>query len=104
MDFSYAGVKMIDKTEQILWRIGFMVAELGGIFSAVKHILRGTEEWDSRATRAFVKSEVADLIKQTHLFCEQFGIDFHECEVMGEERYDESLKMWQDKGDGPKWK
>jgi len=93
----------MDKTTQILFRIGFLHQEVSGIFAALKHILRGTEEWDSRAELAYVKSEIGDLIKQTHLLCEQLALDYDECEKLGEERYNESKAEWEKMGFGDKW-
>lgn len=94
----------IDKKRiQILFRIGFLHAQVSGIFGAVKHILRGTEGWDSRANLAYVKSEIGDLIKQTHLLCEQLALDYTECERLGEQRYQESKAEWEKRGFGDKW-
>lgn len=89
---------------QILFRLEFLHAQVSGVFGSIKHILRGSEPVaDSRANMAFVKSEVGDLIKQTHLLCEQLGIDYVECEQLGIERYDESKTEWEKKGFGDKW-
>jgi len=93
----------MDKSTQILFRIGFLHAQVSGIFGAMKHILRGTERWDSRANIAFVKSEVGDLIKQTHLLCEQLGIDYWECEKLGDDRYSESTWEGEQRGFGDTW-
>jgi len=93
----------MDKATQILFRIGFLHAQVSGIWGALKHILRGTEEWDCRASMGFVKSEVGDLIKQTHLLCEQLGLDYQECEKLGEQRYQESKAEWERRGFGNKW-
>lgn len=93
----------MDKSMQILFRIGFLHQQISGIFAALKHILRGTEEWDSRANLAFVKSEVGDLIIQTHLLCQQLELDYKECEALGWDRYKESKREWEKKGFGDKW-
>lgn len=93
----------MDKTTQILFRIGFLHAQVSGIWGALKHILRGTEEWDSRANTAFVKSEIGDLIIQTHKLCEQLELDYKECEDLGWERYNESKAEWERRGFGDKW-
>lgn len=93
----------MDKSMQILFRIGFLHQEVSGIFASLKHIIRGTESWDSRANIAFVKSDVGDLIVQTHLLCQQLELDYKECERLGWERYDESKAEWEKKGFGDKW-
>lgn len=93
----------MDRRTQILFRIGFLHAQVSGIWGALKHILRGTEEWDCRAHMAYVKSEIGDLIKQTHLLCEQLELDYNECEKLGDERYEESKAQWEKKGFGDKW-
>ena len=93
----------MDKRTRILFRIGFLHAQVSGIFGALKHILRGTEEWDCRASTGFVKSEIGDLIVQTHLLCEQLGLDYAELEKVGWERYNESKAEWERRGFGDKW-
>ncbi len=96
------GEKMNER--QILFRIAFMHAQVSGIFGSIKHILRGSEPVaDSRANMAFVKSEIGDLIKQTHLLVEQLGLDYQECDQLGTERYDESKAEWEKRGYGDKW-
>ena len=71
----------MDLEQRLLFRIGFLHAQVSGIFNALKHILRGTEDWErSRANIAFIETEVGDLIVQTHLFCEQLDIDYKKCE------------------------
>ena len=90
--------------QRLLFRIGFLHAQISGIFDAMKHILRGTEEWEkSRANIAFVKSQIGDLIVQTHLLCDQLDIDYKECEDLGWERYNELKASWEEKGFGDKW-
>lgn len=90
--------------ERLLFRIGFLHAQVSGIFGALKHILRGTEDWEpSRANVAFVKSEIGDLIVQIHLLCDQLSIDYKECEQLGWERYEEIKASWEAKGYGDRW-
>ena len=48
----------MDLEQRLLFRIGFLHAQVSGIFGALKHILRGTEDLEqSRANIAFIKSE-----------------------------------------------
>ena len=89
---------------RILFRIGFLHQQVSGIFANLKHILRGSQDVaDIRAEMAYVKSEVGDLIIQTHLLCQQLGTDYGECEALGWERYNESKAEWEKKGYGDKW-
>ncbi|GAG62961.1 unnamed protein product, partial [marine sediment metagenome] len=49
----------MDLEQRLMFRIGFLHAQVSGIFNALKHILRGTEDWErSRANMAFIESEV----------------------------------------------
>jgi hypothetical protein len=92
------------KEERLLFRIGFMHAQVSGIFGALKHIMRGTEEQgDSRASLAYVKTEVGDLIVQIHLLCEQLNLNYKECEKLGWDRYNELKEIWDSRGYGDKW-
>jgi len=90
--------------QRLLFRIGFLHAQVSGIFAALKHILRGTEDVErSRANIAYVKSEIGDLIVQTHLLCDNLGVDYDECAKLGWERYEELKAEWDGKGYGDKW-
>jgi hypothetical protein len=94
----------MNREQRLLFRIGFLHAQVSGIFGALKHILRGTEDWDtSRANIAFVKGEIGDLIVQTHLLCDQLNVDYKECEQLGWERYKEIKASWEAKGYGDRW-
>jgi len=94
----------MEHEQRILFRIGFLHAQVSGIFDAMKHILRGTEGWEqSRANIAFVKSQMGDLIVQTHLLCDNLDIDYKECEDLGWDRYNELKAIWEEKGFGDKW-
>jgi NTP pyrophosphatase (non-canonical NTP hydrolase) len=94
----------VEKEQRLLFRIGFLHAQVSGIFGALKHIMRGTEErGDSRASLAYVKSEIGDLIVQTHLLCDQLDLDYGECEKLGWQRYEELKEIWDTKGYGDKW-
>jgi len=90
--------------QRLMFRIGFLHAQVSSIFNALKHILRGTEEWErSRANIAYVESEVGDLIVQTQLLCDQMEIDYKKCEKLGWERYQELKTAWEEQGFGDKW-
>jgi hypothetical protein len=94
----------MDKEQRLLFRIGFLHAQVSGIFGALKHIMRGTEEQgDVRASLAYVKTEIGDLIVQTHLLCDQLNLDYKECEKLGWDRYKELKEIWDAKGYGDKW-
>jgi hypothetical protein len=94
----------MDQEERLLFRIGFLHEQISGIFGALKHILRGTEEWEkSKANMAYIESEVGDLIVQTQLLCEQLNIDYKKCEKLGWERYRDLKAEWESKGFGDKW-
>jgi len=94
----------MDLEQRLMFRIGFLHAQVSGIFNALKYILRGTEEWErSRANMAYIESEVGDLIVQTQLLCEQLKIDYKKCEELGWKRYEELKADWEAKGYGDKW-
>ena len=94
----------MDSEARLLFRIGFLHAQVSGIFGALKHIIRGTEDWErSRANIAYVKSEIGDLIVQTHLLCGQLDLDYEECEQLGRDRYEELKESWDAQGYGDKW-
>ena len=94
----------MDPAQRLLFRIGFLHAQVSGIFGALKHILRGTEDLErSRANIAFIKSEIGDLIVQTRLLCDQLDVDYQECEQLGWERYKEIKASWEASGYGDKW-
>lgn len=94
----------MNKEQRLLFRIGFLHAQVSGIFGALKHMVRGTEDWEqARANIAYVKSEIGDLIVQTHLLCDQLNVDYEECEQLGWKRYKELKDSWDEKGYGAKW-
>lgn len=94
----------MDPEQRLLFRIGFLHAQVSGIFGALKHILRGTEDWErSRANIAYIKSEIGDLIVQTHLLCDQLDLDYEECEQLGRDRYKELKENWDEHGYSDKW-
>jgi hypothetical protein len=94
----------MDLEQRLLFRIGFLHSQVSGIFDALKHILRGTEEWErSRANIAFVESQIGDLIVQTHLLCDQLDINYEKCDKLGWDRYNELKTSWEQKGLGDKW-
>lgn len=94
----------MDLEQRLMFRIGFLHAQVSGIFDALKHILRGTEDWErSRANMAYIESQVGDLIVQTHLLCDQLNIDYKKCEQLGWKRYEELKASWEAKGYGDKW-
>ncbi len=89
---------------QILFRIGFLHQQVSGIFCNLKHILRGSQDVaDTKAEMAYVKTEIGDLIVQTHLLCQQLDVVYKECEALGWDRYTESKAEWKKKGCGDKW-
>jgi len=90
--------------QQILFRIGFLHQQVSGIFANLKHIIRGTQDIaDSKAEMAYVESEIGDLIVQTHLLCQQLGVDYEKCRHLGWTRYNESKEAWEQAGFGDKW-
>jgi hypothetical protein len=94
----------MDLEQRLMFRIGFLHAQVSGIFDALKHILRGTADWErSRANIAYIESQVGDLIVQTHLLCDQLNIDYKKCEQLGWARYEELKASWEAKGYGDKW-
>ena len=94
----------MDTEKRLLFRIGFLHAQVSAVFAALKHIIRGTEDWEkSRANIAYVKSEIGDLIVQTHLLCDQLNLDYKECEQLGWKRYEEIKANWDAMGYGEKW-
>jgi NTP pyrophosphatase (non-canonical NTP hydrolase) len=94
----------MDSQQQLLFRIGFLHEQVSGIFAALKHMIRGTEKWEkSRANLAYIKSEIGDLIVQTHLLCTQLKMDYEECEELGWKRYNEIKAKWDESGYGNKW-
>ena len=94
----------MDLEERLLFRIGFLHAQVSGIFRALKHILRGTEDLERpRVDMAYIESQVGDLIVQTHLLCDQVDIDYKKCEDMGRKRYEELKASWDAKGYSDKW-
>jgi hypothetical protein len=77
----------------VMSRLCFMQSHVAGIWSSLKHIIRGTEMDylpKCKATTGFVKCEIGDLIKQTKLLAETLDVDYKECEQLGEERYQET--------------
>ena len=94
----------MDLEQRLLFRIGFLHAQVSGIFSALKHMLRGTEDWErSQANTAFIESEMGDLIVQAHLLCDELDIDYRKCERLGWKRYKELKASWEAKGYGDRW-
>lgn len=94
----------MDVEQRLMFRIGFLHAQVSGIFDALKHILRGTEAWErSRATMAHIESQMGDLIVQTHLLCDQLSIDYAKCERLGWKRYEKLKAKWDAEGYGDKW-
>jgi hypothetical protein len=105
---AYSGIGrkggQMDLEERLLFRVGFLHAQVSGIFGALKHTLRGTEDLDrARANMAYIESQVGDLIVQTHLLCDQLEIDYRKCEQLGWKRYNELKASWDASGYGDKW-